>query len=367
MPFGCEGGLQLNATDVTVIDREYLVDNHQWVLDLSSGRVLRHSEKPVAPEPLPRDSKTEISGGSLMPLNVSLARSIVPDGFEPLVHTDKFVFAKRSWFEFVFPRFVHRSQVIVVDNSDRNVVWHFEAPEVVVQATPNRVVVCGNGRTIGFSPSQSRPKEIIDFYAAIHTGDTAAVANLFNVWKQSPLYDLDGSDPLTLAAKENKAEVVKQLLALNVSPNIESADGYSPLLAALNQDSLDIAEALLKAGADPNNFAQYWEFPLTRAVESRIPGAAELLVRNGANVNAIDQVDGQTALHAAVMYQNYEAIQFLLASGANPKIKDKDGKTPIEEAVPDECITHLFSGGKVSDKPTACAPIQTFSATIPFR
>ncbi len=367
MPFGCEGGLHLNATEVSVIDREYLVDNHQWVLDLSSGRVLRHSEKPVTPEFLPRDTKTEISGASLMPLNVSLAKSITPSGFDPLVHTDKFVFAKRSWFEFVFPRFVHRSQAIVVDNSNRNVVWHFEAPEIVVQATPDRVVVCGAGRTVGFLPSQSRPKQMIDFYAAIRAGDTATVAKLFSVWEQSPLYDLDGSDPLTLAAKENKVEVVKQLLALNVSPNIESADGYSPLLAALNQDRLEIPAALLKAGADPNNFAYYWDFPLTKAVESRTPGAAELLVKNGANINAIDQVTGQTALHAAVMYQNYEAIQFLLASGANPRIKDKDGKTPIEEADPDECISHLFSGGRVSDKPNACAPIQTYSATFQMR
>jgi ankyrin repeat protein len=216
-------------------------------------------------------------------------------------------------------------------------------------------------------PSQSRPQQIIDFYAAIHGGDAARVANLFSVWKQSPLYDLDGSDPLTLAAKEGKVEVVKQLLALNVSPNIEAADGYSPLLAALNLDHLEIAAALLKAGADPNNFAYYWDFPLTEAVESRTPGATELLLKYGAKINAIDQVTGQTALHAAVMYRNYEAIQLLLASGANPKIKDEDGKTPIEEVDHDECISHLFSGGKVSDKPTACAPIKTFETTVQFR
>lgn len=366
MPFGCEGGLHLNATDVSVIDREYLVDNHQWVLDLSSGRVIRHSEKPVTPEHLPTDSKTEISNGGLTPLNLSVAKSLTPPGFDPLVHTEKFVFAKKSWIEFVFPRFVHRSQLIVVDNSSRSVVWHFEAPDIAVQAAPNRVVVCGKGRTAGFLPSQSRPREIIDFYDAIHTGDTARVAQFFSAWKHSPLYDLDGFDPLTLAAKEGKVDVVKQLLALNVSPNSESADGYSPLLAALYLDNLDIAVILLKAGADPNNFAHYWEFPLTRAVESRIPGAAELLLKYGAKINAIDEVNGQTALHAAVMYRNYEAIQFLLASGANPKIRDGNGKIPIEEADPDECISHLFSGGKVSEKPTACAPIQTSTAAVHF-
>ena len=367
MPFGCEEGLHLNSTDVSVIDREYLVDNHQWVLDLSSGRVIRHSEKPVVSENLPADSKTEISNGSLTPLNVSLAKSLTPGGFDPLVHTEKFVFAKKSWIEFVFPRFVHRSQLIVVENSSRSVVWHFEAPEIAVQAAPSRVVVCGKGRTVVLLPSKSRPKEIIDFYDAIHAGDTTKVAKLFSAWKHSPLYDVDGFDPLTLAVKEGKVEVVKQLLTLNVSPNSESADGYSPLLAALYLDNLEIAATLLKAGADPNNFAHYWEFPLTRAVKSRIPGAAELLLKYGANLNAIDDVNGQTALHAAVMYRNYEAIQFLLASGANPRIRDSDGKTPTEEVDPDECISRLFLGGKVSEKPTACAPIQTSTATVQFR
>jgi hypothetical protein len=66
------------------------------------------------------------------------------------------------------------------------------------------------------------------------------------------------------------------------------------------------------------------------------------------------------------MYRNYEAIQFLLESGANPKIRDSDGKIPIEEVDPDECISHLFSGGKVSEKPTACAPIKTTTATVKF-
>jgi cytohesin len=178
-----------------------------------------------------------------------------------------------------------------------------------------------------------------------------------------PLYDLDGFDPLTLAAKEGKIEVVKQLLALKLSPNSKTADGYSPLLQALNYDNSEIASLLLDAGADPNYNARYWDYPLTRAAESGSRPIIEHLLKSGAVINATDHWEGQTALHASVMYRNYMAIEALLEAGADPHIKDYDGKIPEEHAYKDECITHLFAGGKIKEKPVACAPFHTETET----
>jgi hypothetical protein len=61
------------------------------------------------------------------------------------------------------------------------------------------------------------------------------------------------------------------------------------------------------------------------------------------------------------MYRNYEAVQALLDAHANRSIEDDDGKTAIEMIDPDECISHLFAGGRISEKPVACAPPQTSS------
>lgn len=59
-----------------------------------------------------------------------------------------------------------------------------------------------------------------------------------------PLYDLDGYDPLTLAAKDGKTDVVKKLIAMKISPNSGTADGYSPLLAAIGHPEMGFSPVL---------------------------------------------------------------------------------------------------------------------------
>ena len=365
MPYGCERGLHLGWRTVSLLDREGLADNYFWTLDLANGRVLGHSEENAKPEAFPVDSHVELSAGTLKPVD-SLAKSMTPPGFNPLVLTDKFVFAKKRWLSFEVPRFVRHSEVVIVERSSRKVVWHFGASDIAVQASLDRVVVCGYQRTFAFLPAESRPQAVTDFYAAIHHGDVETVIALFDAWKKTPLYDLDGDDPLTVAAKEGKTDVVKELLVRKVSPDSEAADGYPPLLAAISWHP-ELVPLLLNAGADPNNDGQRWEFPLTAAIENLDNAAVDQLLKSGARINAADQVSGQTALHAAVLYRNYVGIETLLKSGADPRIKDFDGKTPIELADPNECLSHLFSGGRVSDRPVACAPIQTTSDEVHFQ
>lgn len=58
------------------------------------------------------------------------------------------------------------------------------------------------------------------------------------------------------------------------------------------------------------------------------------LLQKGVDINAIDQRSGITALHAAVLENNLEAVELLLSNSANPAIKDRRrGKTPLEFAL----------------------------------
>ena len=354
MPFGCEGGIRLDDAKVAVVDRE--MDYHRRTLDMSDGRVVDYSEKPVERERLPADARVEISNNNLKPLQPSLVRSITPAGFDPVVVTDRFIFAKRTWWSLAYRSYVHHGEVVVVDRTSRSIVWRLNGSDITVQASPTHVVVCGYGRIATFLPQASRPQEITDFYSAIRQGDVSRVAKLFPTWRRTPLYDLNGNDPLTLAAKDGQPEVVRKLLALKLSPNTLSADGYSPLLMALNWDHAEIVGLLLPAGADPNDNAKFWDYPLTRAAESSSRSTIEVLLKSGAKLNATDRWQGQTALHAAVMYRNYEAVQALLDAHADRTIRDDDGKTAIEMTDRDECISHLFAGGRISEEPVVCAP-----------
>jgi len=52
------------------------------------------------------------------------------------------------------------------------------------------------------------------------------------------------------------------------------------------------------------------------------------LLHSAAKIDVVKAWNGQTALHEAVMYRNYGAIETLIAAGANAKVRDKVGKTP---------------------------------------
>lgn len=57
----------------------------------------------------------------------------------------------------------------------------------------------------------------------------------------------------------------------------------------------------------------------------------DFLVQNTSDMNRTT-VDGNTALHTCVVYNQTECIKLLLRSGANPRIKNGNGKTPMDLA-----------------------------------
>lgn len=59
-----------------------------------------------------------------------------------------------------------------------------------------------------------------------------------------------------------------------------------------------------------------------------------VMLRKGVDINAIDNPSGITALHAAVLENNLEAVKLLIENGANTKTPDeKHQKTPLDFAL----------------------------------
>jgi ankyrin repeat protein len=135
-------------------------------------------------------------------------------------------------------------------------------------------------------------------------------------------------------------------------------------MMALHWNHADIAEFLLDAGAVPTDEGPIWGSALRIAVHEGGRAIVSRLLRAGANVDVASTWSGRTALHEAVMYRNYEAIEALISAGANVKARDKDGKTPIELAPIDPCVIHLFRGRLIKDEPTICQPIKRETATF---
>ncbi|MCL4790357.1 MAG: ankyrin repeat domain-containing protein, partial [Verrucomicrobia bacterium] len=161
----------------------------------------------------------------------------------------------------------------------------------------------------------------------------------------------DRSTPLLLAASAGQTEVVKFLVLLKA--NVEAAErgGHTPFTAAVVNGHLEIADLLLRHGANPNHRIQALlnMTALMYVAGQKLLDAVEFLLAAGANANLCD-ARGQNALHhaisGAVMHEVVDLgpggdvpegrpedalpiVQRLLAYGADPNARDEEGKTPL--------------------------------------
>jgi ankyrin repeat protein len=178
-------------------------------------------------------------------------------------------------------------------------------------------------------------------FVAIENGEMTLVKRLVLKHLFSRSADVNartdfGSTPLHLAVMNNHPDIAKLLIQSGAEINATDADGKTPLHIASAKNHMDFLKVLLLKGADLEIKDRESKTPLDLAVSNRNIEIIRVLVKKGAALNhqeSLGRYPGSTMLHRMIMDHYLEGVKFFLENGADIKIKDRNGKTPVDYAM----------------------------------
>ena len=180
---------------------------------------------------------------------------------------------------------------------------------------------------------ESSDETVVRLIEACHEGESSLVASLMS---SHPLLanseDDRGQTPL--AAGGQHVDIVRLLLARGADPNRAGRAGWTPLHAACGAKHSDdaIRELLTVAPGAAAARNEDGNTPLHYLVRSSHSDA--LLLSDVVDVSEIDARNkgGETALLIAAWRDNPAAVMLLLAKGANARLPNNAGQTPLHAA-----------------------------------
>lgn len=147
--------------------------------------------------------------------------------------------------------------------------------------------------------------------------------------------DSEGQSALHCAVDEGNAKMVKFLLNHQANPNIQDNDGWTALHCAALERADKCIELLLKGGANPNiqdnngsTALHYTCFEPEEDDEYTIDDCCrcvQLLIEHNCHLSTKDK-DGDTPLLQALRKESYHTAKLLYKAGADTNIKNNNGE-----------------------------------------
>lgn len=175
----------------------------------------------------------------------------------------------------------------------------------------------------------------MDFINAVEKGDPKAVKTLISEGADVNTKDKNGKAAAVIATEKGYAEILKLILENGADPNGKYFKNPKANLfvMAMHNNHLDAALVLLKSGAnaDFNHKFQGGKTALMTAIESKNQELTTYLLLKKFDVDATDDF-GNTALIYAVKHDLFSVAKKLLELGADPTLRQVDGKTALDIA-----------------------------------
>lgn len=154
--------------------------------------------------------------------------------------------------------------------------------------------------------------------------------------KLSPEAQIETDRLLILAAKANDPVRVRELIDAGGNVNAKDDIQDSAFLYAGAEGFNEVLQLTLAAGADVGSINRYGGTALIPASEHGHTETVRILIAAGVPVNHVNNL-GWTAMQEAILLNNggpnqQDVVRQLLAAGANPDIRDPEGRTALQNA-----------------------------------
>ncbi|BFZ06186.1 hypothetical protein BsWGS_09225 [Bradybaena similaris] len=169
-------------------------------------------------------------------------------------------------------------------------------------------------------------------------GNVECLKVLIEHGAQLDVRDKWGQTPLMYSVIIQFPEVTKVLLDANADlVTCQDRYGKAPLHCAVEAENEELVQLLLQYGADINIRCHDGMTPLmmccTADTGGNKTGLMRLLLEAGAMIDLKDFRGKRTALHVAASSGNTQAVEMLIAAGADTNEIDKTLRTPLTHAV----------------------------------
>jgi ankyrin repeat protein len=173
-------------------------------------------------------------------------------------------------------------------------------------------------------------------FAAAADGDLAAARRALRDKADLEARNADRQTPLIVATKAKQTEVAVLLLEAGADPDAKDKISDSAFLYAGAEGYNEILRATLRHGANVKSTNRFGGTALIPASEHGHTETVRILINAGVPLDHVNDL-GWTAMLEAIVLNDGSADQVdvvrqLIGAGADPTIRDKDGRTPRSRA-----------------------------------